>query len=82
MITQDRHKNFQAFPLGLPLTAFREKLTETFFSHRFVKDFQQNLESTGEIYFGTSKDWVHKNWAVVPTPRKFEISEYIQILYR
>ena len=42
----------------------------------------QNLESTGEIYFGTAKDWVHKNCADVPTPRKFEITENIQILYR
>lgn len=69
-------------PLGLSSTAFREKLTEAFFSHRFVKHFLQNLESTGEIYFGTAKDWVHKNCADVPTPRKFEITENIQILYR
>ncbi len=69
-------------PLGLPSKAFREKLTEAFFSHRFVKDFLQNLENTGEIYFGTAKDWVHKNCADVPTPRKFEITENIQILYR
>lgn len=69
-------------PLGLSSTAFKEKLTEAFFSHRFVKHFLQNLETTGEIYFGTAKDWVHKNCADVPTPRKFEITENIQILYR
>lgn len=69
-------------PLGLPSKAFRQKLTEAFFSHRFVKYFLQNLENTGEIYFGTAKDWVHKNCADVPTPRKFEITENIQILYR
>jgi hypothetical protein len=69
-------------PLGLPSKAFREKLTEAFFSHRFVKGFLKNLESTGEIYFGTAKDWVHKNCTDVPTPRKFEITENIQILYR
>ena len=69
-------------PLGLPSNEFREKLTEAFFSHRFVKGFLQNLESTGEIYFGTAKDWIHKNCTDVPTPRKWEITENIQILYR
>jgi len=69
-------------PLGLPSTEFREKLTEAFFSHRFVKGFLQNLESTGEIYFGTAKDWIHKNCTDVPTPRKWEITENIQILYK
>ena len=69
-------------PLGLPSTAFREKLKEAFFSHRFIKEFLENLESTGEIYFGTAKDWVHKNCADVPTPRKFDITKNIQILYR
>jgi hypothetical protein len=69
-------------PLGLPSKAFREKLTEAFFSHRFVKDFLQNLETTREIYFGIAKDWVNKNCADAPTPRKFEITEDIQILYR
>lgn len=69
-------------PLSLPSATFREKLTEAFFSHRFVNGFLQNLESTGEIYFGTAKEWVHKNCADVPTPRKWEITENIQILYK
>ena len=69
-------------PLGLPSTEFRQKLSEAFFSHRFVKVFLQNLESTGEIYFGTAKEWIHKNCADVPTPRKWEITENIQILYK
>jgi hypothetical protein len=68
-------------PLGLPSNEFRKKLTEAFFSHRFVKGFLQNLESTGEIYFGAAKDWIHKNCADVPIPRKWEITENIQILY-
>jgi hypothetical protein len=69
-------------PLGLPSNEFREKLTNAFFSHRFIKGFLENLETANEIYFGTAKDWVHKNCADVPTPRKFEITENIQILYR
>jgi hypothetical protein len=69
-------------PLGLPSTEFREKLTEAFFSHRFVKSFLTNLERTGEVYFGTAKEWIHKNCTDVPTPRKWEITENIQILYK
>jgi len=69
-------------PLGLPSIEFREKLTKAFFSHRFVQSFLANLENTGEIYFGTAKDWIHKNCTDVPTPRKWEITENIQILYK
>ncbi len=69
-------------PLGLPSNEFREKLNDAFFSHRFIKSFLENLETTNEIYFGTAKEWVHKNCTDVPTPRKFEITENIQILYR
>lgn len=69
-------------PLGLPSIEFKEKLTTAFFSHRFIKGFLENIETENEIYFGTAKDWVHKNCADVPTPRKFEITENIQILYR
>jgi hypothetical protein len=69
-------------PLGLPSNEFRLKLTEAFFYHSFVKYFLQNLESTGEIYFGAAKDWIHKNCTDVPTPRKWEITENIQILYK
>ena len=69
-------------PMGLPSNEFRERLNNAFFSHRFIKCFLENLETKNEIYFGNAKDWVHKNCADVPTPRKFEITENIQILYR
>ncbi len=69
-------------PLGLPSKEFRERLYDAFFSHRFIKGFLENLGTTNEIYFGFAKEWVHKNCADVPTPRKFEITENIQILYR
>jgi len=68
--------------LGLTSTEFREKLREAFFSHRFISSFLQNLEITGEVYFGTAKEWIHKNCTDVPIPRKWEITENIQILYR
>lgn len=69
-------------PLGLSKTDLMEKITEAFFSHRFVKEFLQNIEKTGEIYFGTAKEWIHNNCADAPTPRKWEITVNIQILYR
>ena len=68
-------------PLGLPSNEFRQRLTDSFFSHPFIKSFLENLELTGEIYFGSAKDWIHKNCTDVPTPRKWEITENIQILY-
>jgi len=48
-------------PLGLPSNEFREKLSDAFFSHRFIKSFLENLQTTNEIYFGKAKEWVHKN---------------------
>ena len=69
-------------PLGLAPDVLKEKLKNAFFNHPFIKAFLTNLEAEGEIYFGTAKDWIHKNCTDVPTPRKWEITENIQILYR
>ncbi|HRI31126.1 MAG TPA: hypothetical protein PLQ21_06315, partial [Candidatus Kapabacteria bacterium] len=66
----------------LTSTEFRQRLSEAFFSHKFIKNFLDNLEESGEVYFGTAKDWIHRNCADVPTPRRWEITENIQILYR
>jgi hypothetical protein len=69
-------------PLGLSSAEFRHKLSESFFSQKFIKGFLENMEKTGEIYFGTAKEWIHKNCADAPLPRRWEITENIQILYR
>lgn len=69
-------------PWGLSSSEFRQKLSNAFFSHNFIKVFLKNLEETGEVYFGTAKEWILKNCTDVPTPRKWEITENIQILYR
>lgn len=68
--------------MGLSLQDFRKQLSKSFFSHPFIKGFLEKLDLSGEIYFGTAKEWIHKNCADVPTPRKWEITENIQILYR
>jgi hypothetical protein len=36
-------------PLGLLSTEFRQKLSESFFSHKFIKGFLENLEITGKF---------------------------------
>lgn len=68
--------------MGLASSEFRRQLSKSFFSHPFIKSFLENLEISGEIYFGTAKEWVHKNCTDVPTPRRWEITENIQILFR
>ncbi|MDB5122389.1 MAG: hypothetical protein JWP94_518 [Mucilaginibacter sp.] len=69
-------------PLGLPLTEFQQRLKTTFFQHPFIDGFLQYVDDQGETYFGGAKDWIHKNCSDVPTPRKWQITENIQILYR
>ncbi|MCB0723009.1 MAG: hypothetical protein KDC73_11045 [Ignavibacteriae bacterium] len=55
---------------------------KAFFNHPFINGFLENIDENGEIYFGRAKDWIHKNCTTVPTPRKWEITDNIQILYR
>lgn len=69
-------------PLGLTLSQLKVRLAESFFSQDFVKSFLKCLDKNNEIYFGTAKEWIHKNCSNVPLPRKFEITENIQILFR
>ena len=57
-------------------------LTTAFFEQKFIKAFLENLQSTNEIYFGKAKIWIQANCANVPLPRRWEITENIQILYR
>lgn len=68
-------------PLGLSKEVLIEKLTDAFFKHKFINAFLENLKSTNEIYFGRAKAWIHENCADVPLPRRWEITENIQILY-
>jgi len=67
---------------GLNYSDFRNQLSFSFFNQEFVKSFLKNLEVNGEIYFGSAKEWIHKNCEDVPLPRRWEITRNIQILYR
>ena len=69
-------------PLGLEIKRFEQELKMKFFNHPFIKSFLKFVEAEQSIYFGGAKDWIHRNCSDVPTPRRFEITENIQILYR
>jgi len=70
-------------PLDLQENDFIKRLTESFLAHPFIKAFILMLQlKGGEIYFGEAKAWIHENCADVPTPRQWEITENLQILYK
>lgn len=69
-------------PFGLPIDEFKSKLAWEFFNHPFIKAFIKKLDEKGEMYFGEVKQFIHTNCSNVPLPKRWEITENIQILYR
>ena len=70
-------------PLSLTEDKFNRCLKESFFSHPFIKAFIQIVRfNNGEIYFGEAKAWIQSNCTNVPIPRRWEITENIQILFK
>ncbi|MBF0239797.1 MAG: hypothetical protein HQM12_19020 [SAR324 cluster bacterium] len=69
-------------PLDLTPEDAYNRLKASFFSHSFIQAFLKNLEKNREIYFGASKAWIQNNCTNVPVPRKWEITQNIQILYK
>ena len=69
-------------PFDLPLDEFRTELKRNFFEHPFIKAFLENMNIKGETYFGEAKAWIHAHCSNVPLPRRWEITENIQILYQ
>lgn len=67
---------------GLDWVNFKQELSIKFFNHRFIKYFLRKVEERNEIYFGEAKEWIQQNCANVPAPRRWEITENIQILYK
>jgi phosphatidylserine/phosphatidylglycerophosphate/cardiolipin synthase-like enzyme len=68
-------------PLGLNEKEFISHLKSAFFSHSFIQAFLAELHRHGEMYFGRVKEWIHSNCTNVPLPRRWEITENIEILY-
>ena len=67
---------------GLSESDFIERLSVSFFKHPFIIGFLDQLDEKGQLYFGEAKAWIQNNCSDVPTPRKWEITSNIQILYR
>jgi hypothetical protein len=67
---------------GLQQIEFLDLLKISFFNHPFIKAFLNKVNEKGEIYFGESKAWIHANCSDVPLPRRFEITDNIQVLYK
>jgi hypothetical protein len=69
-------------PLGLSRDEFYLKVKTNFFNHRFILEFLKVLEEAKEMRFGAVQNWIHRNCADAPIPRRWEITQNIQILYR
>jgi hypothetical protein len=69
--------------LGLNEKMFFETLKYNFFSHPFIQTFLKYVDDIGgDIYFGKVKYWFQNNTTTVPTPRKWELTKNVQILYK
>ena len=68
-------------PFGLSLDDFKIKLEFEFFNHPFIKLFLEKLNENREMYFGEVKAFIHSNCSDVPLPKRWVITENIQILY-
>ncbi|WP_299708413.1 hypothetical protein [uncultured Pontibacter sp.] len=69
-------------PLGLSPNELFLRLQSSFFTHPFIAAFVDFLKLKGELRFGAVKEWIQKSCEDVPIPRRWEITENIQILYR
>lgn len=68
---------------------FFERLRMNFNNHPFIVEFKDAVkrnhanrpDRAGSMNFGAVRLWFAENTTTVPTPRPFELSEYIQVLY-
>ena len=68
-------------PFGLSEIEIVHRLQLAFFGHDFIKSFLENLLENNEIYFGRAKQWIHENCVDVPLPRRWELTDNVQVLY-
>ena len=70
-------------PIGLSESTFDGLLRERFLNHPFIQSFLREIDSNSNgLYFGTVKEWFKNNTTSVPIPRRWELTENVQILYR
>ena len=77
-------------PKNLHEADFFSFLKETFNQHPFIQNFKEAIETTindrnpernGSMQFGAVRKWFSNNTTTVPTPRSFELNEYVKLLY-
>lgn len=75
-------------PQDLSRGEFFSKLKHSFNSHEFIVSFKEAVKKNssgtpreGSMNFGSVKRWFADNTTTVPTPRLFELTSYVSILY-
>ena len=76
---------------GLSKSDFFDLLKQTFNNHPFIVKFKaavknsideyNRTERNGSMTFGAVRRWFQDNTTTVPTPRSFELNDYVNILY-
>ena len=69
---------------------FNDKLKNEFNSHPFITKFKAAIMNAthndsnrdGSLQFGAVRNWFAQNTTTVPTPRPFELTDNVQILYK
>ena len=78
-------------PTSLNKDEFLAQLKNNFNCHPFISEFKETVKNSkdskgrnerdGSMRFGAVRNWFAKNTTTVPTPRSYELSDYIVILY-
>ena len=78
-------------PNGLEEQALKNHLKTRFNDHPFIQAFKQVVRDRVDNYgrperdnsmrFGAVKEWFQQNTTTVPIPRRWELNEYISVLY-
>ena len=76
---------------GLIKSDFFDILKQRFNDHPFILKFKDAIKNSvdgynredrnGSMRFGSVKRWFQENTTTVPTPRSFELNDYVNILY-
>lgn len=67
---------------GLKFKEFIDALGKSFFQHPFINGLMTEVETEGFIYFGSVKQWLQENCHDVPVPKRRELTEITQVLYK
>lgn len=83
--------DLELYKVNLQMTKndFYKKLEIEFNSHLFITKFKEVVKNSkhkdpdrdGSLQFGAVRTWFAENTTTVPTPRPFELNDYVQILY-